>query len=686
MLPKKNLFGVALFILFANIFFFRMIGSLAVSLFLSGLFIYILSVVPIKAYFQKHPLSLILNFLIIIFLIILIPLRASIWIQIGLIGSYTILLINFIYCLKADIAIARSFGEQISIPFRLGLSFLASAFSQLGNFLSPDINSNRRSTNNKILVYLGGFVIGFVVITILLSLFSSADPIFAKYLSRITSLFTFDKLITRIVLSSLIAVIILPIAGMVVHNQFKSEFFKSNTSSVSEIITIIMTMVFIAVGFFLLIEWPYVFVNVARETDLSKYGISTYSEYVRRGFAELLIAGTLIYTLIWLGFSAYRQKQSRHLSILSIAQIGLVFECLIYLLSIGRRIILYWQFHGLTLVRFYGGIFLIFVFGLSLIMLLRHFRKANWIKIELYWTLLIILFLGLFNAESFIVRHHPPTVNNRIDNAYLSRFSADGYEGWIESYKFAETTINKFKNADPATITSDNRRDLAVSQSIINTLSRSYLRLIQFYGSDSDKAKFTSLVSRKYYENLNNYLKMTQDILTNSDNKVSKISELANNLFGSYIVSDENHDFIKGQFDQTKSKIRIYEQSLSTSPISPDIFRIVTNQSGSYSMGQFSSPCYFPDNGYSTQVWCIPSYYVINSNTKVNPTPLDYVLMLNFRYKSVYKKLKIDIPIENLINLQNSYINIYYNIMTLPENLRTFNFDTGTEGLFLENY
>lgn len=77
-----------------------------------------------------------------------------------------------------------------------------------------------------------------------------------------------------------------------------------------------MGFVAVAMIFFLIVQWPYIFVNVPAETELAKYGVSTYSEYVTKGFYELLFITGIIYILTWTGLIFYRGKNNGQKTIL----------------------------------------------------------------------------------------------------------------------------------------------------------------------------------------------------------------------------------------------------------------------------------------------------------------------------------------------------------------------------------
>jgi len=64
---------------------------------------------------------------------------------------------------------------------------------------------------------------------------------------------------------------------------------------------VVTSMVVLVMGTFLVVQWPYVFANVTLETDLSKFGVAPYSEYVKRGFVDLLKVVSLVFATAWMG-------------------------------------------------------------------------------------------------------------------------------------------------------------------------------------------------------------------------------------------------------------------------------------------------------------------------------------------------------------------------------------------------
>jgi hypothetical protein len=292
-----------------------------------------------------------------------------------------------------------------------------------------------------------------------------------------------------------------------------------------------MAMVALTLGSFLVIQWPYIFAHVAFETDLSKLVFATYSEYVRKGFLEFITVALFVYSLIWIGLLALRGKTSKYLSTI---QLIVLAEFGIFLLSLFRRIALYQTFHGWSLIRIYGGLFLVFILGLTITLALRHIIKKNWILVEACWAAALFIFIMVFNAESYIVTSHPPTVNKRVDYIYMSRMSTDGLIGWQKAQEHTETTIHSILDLDTL-ITKDQRREVAYSAIVIQNLMQNYQDLIVKYGTEKEVREYykaiTLLYKNKLIEWNSDPLKQPFDVqnITDEINKTAKLYEQLSN-------------------------------------------------------------------------------------------------------------------------------------------------------------
>ena len=203
---------------------------------------------------------------------------------------------------------------------------------------------------------------------------------------------------------------------------------------------VVMTLVSCIMAAFLIVQWQYIFVSVPAETDLSRFGVQTYSEYVTKGFIELLQVAVLLYSLLWAGLLLLRRNNFNHM-FLKMMQYVVVGEFVLFAASVLRRVHLYQAYHGLTLIRVYGALFLLWLLVMIVTLAARHMTRRPVVQYEIIFTLIILVFIGLHNTEAFIATSSPPTVNDRVDYIYLSRLSADGVVGWKQAYNHAKEVL-----------------------------------------------------------------------------------------------------------------------------------------------------------------------------------------------------------------------------------------------------
>ena len=313
-----------------------------------------------------------------------------------------------------------------------------------------------------------GSIFGFGILGILYLLLSRGDLIFAGVLK---SMFDFNiafSINPRIIYSICLFVLFLPFIFTVKKKMENTQSAFNDFGFKQELTTAVLIVVF-GFGLYLLLTWSYLFIKVPLETDLIKYGVSTYSEYVRRGFAELLLAAAFTFIILWVGISSNLHKSLQYL---------LAGELVVYILTVFRRVYIYQQFHGLSVARVYGSMFLIWLIFLAISLL---FKKPKYLVI----SIALLTFVGLANVEKFIAQNNPPTVNNRIDYVYLSSMSTDGYEGWKMALDHAKKILDRGWNVQKS-IDIDTRREVAYTYFILIELNSEYHKLVSYYGDDVD--------------------------------------------------------------------------------------------------------------------------------------------------------------------------------------------------------
>lgn len=555
-----------------------------------------------------------------------------------------------LYLAGSRIPMVRSLLEFILAPLYFVGSYIKHFFKTIrivlrgemkGILPAATVGDNKKNITRSIVL---GLFIGFFVIGILISMFSSADPIFASFIKRVLSVKFLQTLYQRVILSSVIGAILLPLTIFSRDSVFNSPLRLFKRWHFLHEMSVVMVLVAIVMGIFLIIQWPYVFANVAYETDLSTYGVATYSEYVRKGFIELLKVALFVYGLIWIGLIVLRERKPEEKTILPYIQFVVLVEFFIFVVSIFRRVWLYQSYHGWSLVRIYGSVFLIWILGITLFLVFRHFWHKRWVIGELIFTVIVVFFIGILNIEKFIVTNHPPTVNKQIDYVYLSRLSADGYIGWLQSYNYAQDIIEKY-NLKSGPLTKDDRRKIAYAGIVIKELSRNYNDLIKDYGSYNEKKQYINSIF-VFQKEANN--------LTIARRKEKHPQEQIDLNFYYKNIDELQKMLNADRFDQDKIFNAFYIADYEE--------KYKFNMGSEYTIPSFYDLSYF-------------DYSRVKTEKKDDSSMLDQIYVLNNSRLTGYQMMKRDIRYNNLIKLQKKYFQLYRKISLQPPDQRDYEMD-----------
>ena len=490
----RYIVSLILVTIFANLFFFRAQTPLSIGLFLLGFCLYILAVA------ERQHRSMILLFATSIYAVFTLWARAAHFIQIQSILTIIALGASLWYVSISESESFASFTAVFLSPIFAALTYIKRAFALIkpatmaSGYKRGILLFSDRKKHSHTISTLIGLAIAFPVMLILVVMFSAADPIYYSYLKNIISPDFLQQLPWRIVLSFLLLCFAVPFVFPKLKKVFVSPGQLLGKLQMTHELTIVMAIVSLVIASFIIIQWPYVFVNVNAETDLSRFGVATYAEYVKKGFIELLRASAFIYALLWLGLTALRQNIKHKSQALSVFQWIVMSEFFIILISIARRVYLYQLYHGLTLIRIYGTFFLIWLFCMTITIAGRHItNKIRFGYIEGVFTILLFVFLGTWNVEQFIVATHPPTVNKRVDYIYLARMSADGVNGWINAYTHAKQIIEKYTDME-GYLDKNARREIAYAEYIIRRMTYNYYNYMSQYASPSEMKTYINII------------------------------------------------------------------------------------------------------------------------------------------------------------------------------------------------
>jgi len=644
----SKLSALVIFILFTNIFLFHQLGGSALALIIITSFVLLSFLFPSFVNNQKKR-YLWLGFAGFILLIALSLVKtASFFPNLIAFLSGIFILCLYLYLASKNIIFISSLMELILTPVMTIFTYFGSIGKTIKAILSINVINNKTKSTKPSIPWVSlatGMIISVPVLFILLGLLTAGDPVYGKFVDNSLQFLLTGKLWQHLLFSLILFVCLLPLLFLFGRPEFASPLQQLARYSVIIEVTVVMVITTIVLGSFLIVQWPYVFVTVAYETDLSRFGVATYSEYVRRGFIELLMATIWVYGLVWLGLIAMRNKaKSLSHSVLNKVQLVVLAQLALLILSVFRRIWLYQNLHGWSLVRIYGGIILFWILGMAVFLALRHRWQKPWVIPETIFSGLLVLFILFFNSEHFIASTHPPTVNKRIDYLYLSRMSADGYKGWRQSYDNSTEILQAM--LEKPFLSKDERREVAYAGIIASNLTLKYSDLLEHYGSATDKIAF--------YKTLLDY------------------QMEANQTMASWITNTQQEEAQKNQIladlDIEFNLIRQLKETVQAGKYQ-EIYKYLSWVYPNYPTGSF----YNYNFTFSfIQITDPNNQFFIKKDELDN---MDKIFTWNFAEKAAFKQMKKDMPIQNLVNLQRNYFDLYRRISTQVNGERDYEVD-----------
>lgn len=291
---------------------------------------------------------------------------------------------------------------------------------------------NQKQNSNKLMRWVKTAIISLVVLAIFISLLAQADPVFAQIVEVV-----YEKVADRLGLSALLTAGLVFFLGFTVNTK-KVTNKSFNLLSVSDLSVSTALLVLVFAGF-LFIQGQYLFMGGA---DFSQFDL-TYSEYVRKGFKELLMTvffGAILSMMLYL-----KQKEHKGNLLLKAINIGLIVELFAMLGSALKRNIMYIDAYSLTRMRVIGLVILAwlaaFLVGLVVINLSKK-SKEWWLYAGMgLASIAAVLSLNVMNVDG-IIAHAEPAEDQRMDLFYISSLSLDAAPAWSTVIEEAANTYN----------------------------------------------------------------------------------------------------------------------------------------------------------------------------------------------------------------------------------------------------
>lgn len=312
-------------------------------------------------------------------------------------------------------------------------------------------------TRQHSLPVLRGLLLALPVVAVLAAILASADPIFARGIEKLFSIFKFDNLPEYLFRLFYILVLGYCFTGVLLHalypqpeeprpnpeEPWKMRFLGSiETTIIQASVTILFTI-------FVAIQFRYLF---GGQSNITETGY-TYADYARRGFFELVSVAVLT-LMLYIGLSTVTRRelptQQRTFSLLSVALFVLV---LVILVSALQRMMLYESVYGFTRLRIYTHIFIPWLGILLLIaMLLEIIHHPGRLALAfLGVTLAFSATLTLVNVDQWIVQLdvQRAQAGAELDAQHLVSLSSDAVPALVRAYLNPALSADLHKQLGP---------------------------------------------------------------------------------------------------------------------------------------------------------------------------------------------------------------------------------------------
>ncbi|AOZ93050.1 hypothetical protein PNBC_17840 [Paenibacillus crassostreae] len=333
------------------------------------------------------------------------------------------------------------------------LRHVPTAFRLVKTSAGSTMGERRKATIGKVLM---GIVIAMPLMIIVISLLTSADGAFDQLLSGIPgflSHFSFGEGIFRFIWLCVVCVLLFGylwgfidskkfewghneasdpllnrasdqhIDRATVHTvQYRSDPFKLELDPI--VTATVLVAINIVYVLFVIVQFSYLF--GAGEGMLTSG--SSYADYARSGFFELIAVTTINFALL-MGTIIFSKTERNLLQRINNIMLYILVTCsCVMLYSAFIRLVLYEQAYGYTYIRFLVHAFMIFLAVLLIIAGLRiHFKTLPLAKFYIVFGIVsyvILNYMGMDHiiAENNIVRYQESGV---LDEEYLHSLSTD---------------------------------------------------------------------------------------------------------------------------------------------------------------------------------------------------------------------------------------------------------------------
>lgn len=445
----KILFGSVLFVALYNLLFYPTVIGIGLGAFFALVNVYLFFVRTKQP--GNLPLAAGCSLLAVLFA------TAIGWRANGMVQELDFLIAVFFtvvsaYFYKKEKTFRWDIISFLAVPLAAGGEFLASSLQFIFDHHGATLTPRHKAI---VVPIVRGIVIAIPIVVILFKLLSGADPIFATLYGPLTFSPSTQLIISLALFTGAFFWGITAVKDRFHLHAIPPEAIPEKESmSIEALIVSLGTAILF--GLFLFVQIQYLFLEVP-ETQLQHLGINiaTYSEYVRQGFFQLLIAAGIATTIVAISARKIHSMARPFKLVLQGSMMVVTIETELLLLSAAKRLSLYAGAHGLTISRILGMIFLVW---LSAVLILLIYSLVKRIKRIHFFIALFVISTGALVSvnvvpiDSIVATSYPPTVNGQIDYIYIANLSSDARDAWSSIIRYAQNEWQTLSKLDSPTV------------------------------------------------------------------------------------------------------------------------------------------------------------------------------------------------------------------------------------------
>jgi uncharacterized protein DUF4153 len=335
------------------------------------------------------------------------------------------------------LGLATSFSVRGSV-FDLGASELAARFfhsslqlaAGVGFIATPALRARGRMRSAA--PYLRGVLLAVPIAAVIAGLLASADPVFASFFRLNIEVGTLLLDVFFVVVGALSAAGMLRIAASEPLERIDGPARRLGATETLVVLAVLDTV-------FLAFAAAQVMAATGGAADALRSAGVTYADYARSGFFQLLwVAGITLALLIVFGRVGKVSQGRARMGFIALALGAIALTLMVDVVAF-RRLGLYEEAYGFTMLRLYSHVFAVWVAVVFLLLgldFLGVWHLRRWfVGATVVSALLVLLGLNIGSPEAMVVAlntSHAQTAH-KIDSGYLAELSSDATPALLDS-------------------------------------------------------------------------------------------------------------------------------------------------------------------------------------------------------------------------------------------------------------